>query len=918
MKNYRDRLRPLLLTLGAAAWSLPVAAQQETDEDRPGLDAPALPQLDPAEARGSEAIEEVVVLGRFGSASQQLMDERLNEDSVIDVLGADTISRLGDSTVAAALRRVPGLSLVNDKFVYIRGLGERYSTTTLNGAWIPSPDLTRNVIPLDIFPTSAVESLKVQKTWSPELTANFGGGSVDIRTKGAPDAFNLSFEVGSGFNSEVSGDVLTYPGSSDDDFGTDDGARALSPELMSQVNRFQGNVDVQGILGQLRADDPTATLADAQLLNRQLATELNREIGLERRDPHPDIKLKGAIGTAFDAGDDWRFGVQAGAAYDTQWRETLGKSRNFNFPEERTDFENESTRSVNITGTLNLGASFTEDHRLETTTLYLRNTDDETAIRDFFNENREVSDGLGFRNYRFKFEQRDMVVNQVKGNHYLGDDTRDMLPMLDSLLGWLPEETSFSWFSSDATAKTDIPNEVNVSAQTVTDPQTGAVQSERVSLDSTAADYRFTELDDDVQNWGYMATLPFYTQNSLLELSAGYSHSRKARTYRQLQFSVGPLGVGNADTLVGELDDVFSDSVILDPANNFVFDVRGTNNQSYIAATMTDAVFGKVDWTLYDTWRFAVGTRWEDYRQVALDWNPLGYSETDPQVTTDPEVLERGTFMEDRIYPSAAVTYIGDLWAETFQLRFGFSETAIRPDLREITDASYIDPITDDLVDGNPGIVPSDVTSYDVRGEWFFSSGDNFTVTAYFKEIDNPIEFFESAASDTTTAREIVNAESAEVVGVEIEGLKELGFLGGFFDTMFLQGNLTVQDSELVAGPNADAPTNPVRELAGASEYVANFMLGYDSPNAQHTASLVYNVFGERLYVAGRNGAPDGFEQPFHSLDFTYSWYPSDTITIKAKAQNILGEQIEIEREGVTTFEEDPGSSYSLSFQWAL
>jgi outer membrane receptor protein involved in Fe transport len=121
----------------------------------------------------------------------------------------------------------------------------------------------------------------------------------------------------------------------------------------------------------------------------------------------------------------------------------------------------------------------------------------------------------------------------------------------------------------------------------------------------------------------------------------------------------------------------------------------------------------------------------------------------------------------------------------------------------------------------------------------------------------------------------------------------------------------------LVAGPRPDAPTNPVRPLSGASEYVANVMLGFDSRDSKHTASLIYNVFGERLYVAGRNGAPDGFEQPFHSLDLTYSWYPTDTMTIKLKAQNLLDETATIERQGVTVFEQDPGINYSLSFSWA-
>lgn len=234
-----------------------------------------------AETDDGEVVEEVVVLGRLISSSQELVNERINDSYVSDLLGADTISRLGDSTVGAALRRVPGLSLVSDKYVYIRGLGERYSATSLNGAQIPSPDLTRNVIPLDVFPTSIVESLRVQKAWSADLPANFGGGSVDIRTRGIPDSFVLNFELGSGANSLQSNDGITYAGGGDDSLGTDDGTRALSADLLNSVNEFQGNVGVQQILSFLRGQDPAATLADAQLVNRNLALQLNRNISIE-------------------------------------------------------------------------------------------------------------------------------------------------------------------------------------------------------------------------------------------------------------------------------------------------------------------------------------------------------------------------------------------------------------------------------------------------------------------------------------------------------------------------------------------------------------------------------------------------------------------------------------------------------------
>lgn len=908
MKRVRKELAsvPQLVVMASALTALHVGAIAQ--ERQPTGAAPE------AITTTSEEPSEIVVTGRSLSASEELIQERLEDSAVIDTVGAEAISRLGDSTVAATLRRVPGLSLVSDKFVYIRGLGERYSATSLNGSDIPSPDLTRNVIPLDIFPTSVVESVRVQKAWSPELPANFGGGSVNVRTRGIPERFELNFEVATGTNSETSGKVLTYAGGGDDEWGADDGTRALPREITAALNQYQGDISVQNILTFMRrAGNGSATLADAQQVNRSLALALKRDLAVQEESVSPDFGAKVSVGNKFLLGDDWELGFQVGGTYDNAWRESERLSRNFSFPDERTDTVNESTHSVNLSGTANLGIRYAFDHEITATSLFLRNTDDDTYVRDFFNENREISDGLGFRNYGMRFEERELITHQIQGSHYLGESTREKFPVVDTLLGWLPERTNVSWFYSDSKATTDIPNEVTITSTTTTDPATAEVLGEAVALQSSAADYRFTDLEDQVEDYGWSMTMPLEFGASKLELKGGTRHSQKARTYRQTQFSLGPQSVGDPSVLRGSLDDVFSDQNIMDPTNNFVFARQGTNNQSYIAATMTDSVFGIAEWTYDETWRVSAGARWEDYRQVAIDWNPHGYSQADPQVTTDPEALERGTFASDKWYPAASLTFMSDWLAETFQLRFAWSQTTIRPDLRELTDASYIDPITDILTRGNPGVVPADVDNYDIRAEWHFGGGDSFTVTLFDKEIENPIEFFESAASDTTIAREILNAESAYVRGIELEGLKRLGFLGGFWDTLFLQGNVTVQESELVAGPRADAPTNPVREMAGASEYVANVMLGFDSPGGKHSGSIIYNVFGERLYVAGRNGAPDGYEQPFHSVDLTWSWYPTDSLTIKAKAQNVLDEVVEIEREGVITFEEKPGTALSLS-----
>lgn len=902
VKTEKFQRAPLVLAMAAASslTQIPAWAQQVEQEN---------PTASP-----TQQIEEIMVQGRLKDSAEMLINERLENEAISDIMGAEMISRVGDSTVAAALRRVSGLSLVSDKFVYVRGLGERYSSTTLNGATVPSPDLTRNVVPLDIFPTSVVESLAVQKSYSADKAATFGGGNVDIRTRGIPDSLTYSLELGSGFNSETDGEVLSYKGGGDDAYGTDDGTRALPKELKSALARFKGNLSVQNIRNTLanegnEFDSVQEATAAATSLNRQLALGLNRDIDIKEESTDPDYDVKGSVGNRFNIGDTWELGFLAGTSYKSQWRDESVLKRSYGFPDERTDTTEKGKRSVDISGNLNLGLRFADEHSIATTSLYLRNTDDEAAIRDYFNENRQIPDGHGFRDYTLKFEERSLMVNQVTGSHAIGPETKALMPFL----GWVPEDLHMDWFYSDARAATDIPNEVTIFGVTETDRNTGKVLSSRVSVGGS---FRFTELDDQVINQGWSATMPFQFSNSTLELAGGFARAEKGRTYKETQLRLETFGVADVSALHGSLSEVLSDERLMDPANNYLLSLASADNQSYIAATLTDAAFAKFDWTLNDTWRISAGARWEDYNQVALDWNPYGYSIERPQLPMDPETLERATFSDDAVYPSLSLTYMSDFWAETFQLRFGASKTAVRPDLREITAAIYLDPITGEQVKGNPNARPSEITNLDARAEWFFDNRDSLTLSLFHKDIQDPIEFFELGSSDTNVAREIVNAESGKVYGLEVEGLKSLGFLGNVMDSFFVQGNLLWQDSELVAGSRPDTPTNAKRPMTGASEYVVNMLLGFDAPNGEHSATLSYNVFGERLYIAGRHGAPDGYEQPYHSLDLAYSWYPTSEITLKAKMQNLLNESVEIERAGVVVFEEKPGMAFSLSGQY--
>ena len=906
-----------LVGAGAHAQEARDAVADETQEES----APAVEMADP------NAIEEVVVLGRFKAAATDIVSERIESDVLIDMLDAEGISRVGDSDVAQALRRVPGLTVAQGKFVYVRGLGERYSSTLLNGAAVPSPDLTRNVLPVDIFPTEIIDALAVQKSFSPEMPAAFGGGNVDIRTKQVPEDRVFSMKLSAGWNTYGSDDGLSYHGGDDDRMGEDDGTRALSSQLREAIRTYRGSFSEVSIFNTLRRAGGSPTLADAQAINRQLATALNRDIDIGPEDLPPDVKGQVIGGYRWFLGEHWEFGLLALGSYANNWRNRNRINRDVANP--KTDFSRtqRTVESVNIAGTGNLGLRFTDDHEIGTMSMLLRDTEDDasfslTCRQGQFNDCADDNPTQG-RVADIRFEQRQLIVNQIRGQHTLGDDTFEVLPFLE----WLRfvRDTTVTWYYSEAKATTDIPNEVRVGMLDVLDAPYGDVVSTNVRSSGTAGDFRFSDLADDVETWGSDVTFPFRVGSWDIELSAGYDYARKARSYEQISLGIGSTAPGFNAISEGTPSEVFSDANLTNPENGFItlLGVGGFGLESYYAAQTTEATYGKFDILIDETWRISGGARWENFIQVSVPVDLLEFGGN--RIPFSAEEIANATINEDDVYPSLALTYIRPgFWSDEFQLRLGWGETVARPDLREVSQSTYIDPLTEARVRGNPYLVPSALTNFDVRGEWFWDNGDNFTISAFYKDVADPIETLQGAATEDNIVFNFVNADSVEIYGAEVEGLKSLGFLGGrvgdWIDQFYIAGNVTLSDSKLDirAGGLAGNITNTSRRMTQQSEWVVNVQLGFDSFDGQHGATLVYNSFGERIFFAGIESFDDAYEQPFHALDFVYSWFATEHLTLKVRIKNLLDQSVEIEQDGVMILEQDVGTTAVVDIKWEL
>ena len=847
-------------------------------------------------------LEEVVVVGRLKSSAQSLVQERVEQPFSADFLGFEMMSQAGDPNLAAALRRVPGLTVVDGKFVYVRGLGERYSSVTVNGASVPSPDLTRSVIPLDLFPTTIVDSIKIQKSPSPDQPAAFGGGAIDIRTKTIPDDFVAAVSVGTGIDSESNDRGLLFAGN----------GSSLSPEIHSAISQYRGDISVSNILSALKKQNGSANLAEAQTIHQGLMDSIDTNVGIDKKSLDPDMDAKISLGNSFYLGDDWKIGALANATYNKKYRNKNQRREGVGDPIGNVVDIKRTAEEESILGSINAGLTFKDIHLVNMGYYILKNDEAEASIGRGFDQNNEYPDQK--ISYSTRLEERELELLQFTGQHAVEET-----PWLDGFASRLNlDGLEFEWFYSDATASTNIPNESDFQASALLDSD-GSVLKSQILATTSSGKFSFLELEDSQTSWGGKFELPWYTDTTEFTASAGWWGSEKAREYLGYNVNLNSVGVqssfltGTPATVLAERNLQVGNGFDVSLGSNF-----GT--ESYLAAQKINALFGSTDFIFDSTWRVTVGVRYEEYQQVALPYDLLDFTGNSVRNIQDElsSQNQRLAIQTDDIYLSGALTYIGaDLFgAEEYQIRFSYGQTVVRADLREIADVVYLDPELDIRVRGNPGVETSDIDNFELRSEYFYDSGDNFTVSIFYKDIAAPIERIRAAGSDDDVVLSFVNAQSGEVYGVELEGLKDLG--RGFF----VQGNLTLSDSELdIDTVLATNLTHDNRRLTGHSQYVANVTLGLDSDNGQHSAYLNYNVFGERVYFAGSAGNDEAFEQPFHSLGLVYKYYPVDTVELTFKADNIFGENKVFEqrsRRGLTAtiIEQEVGTSINLSAKW--
>lgn len=786
----------------------------------------------------------VVVTARGDRQSENLaLIERKRAATVSDAISADQIARGAASDAGDAMKRVTGVSVVGSKYVVVRGLSERYSATQLNGVNLPSPEPEKKVVPFDIFPSSMISRLTTVKTFTPDNPGDFAGGLVKITTKDYPESFLLSVSAGTGFNSEVQGaDAPTYRGGASEFLGMDDGTRGLpkgippgrrvtSAEQADLLSRFDNNVYT-----------PTTT-----------SLPLNQSYNL-------------SIGNQYDAGFPLGFLISG----------TYSNSSNFRAQDEaypllsitngsrdlRYDYDTRySERSTLWGGLLSLTAQFAPEHKVSIKTIYNHNSDDETRITEgLYNQST-----TGYiRSTRLRFLERSLASAQIEGEHQFAG-------LMNSKVDWRAAVSQANRYEPDNRTTTYFRWDDGIY---------------RFANNFGSNNGRFfSDLNDRETNLGLDWTIPFGNWDGLSSrLKVGGLGRIRSREFSARRFV---FSTESSDPALLALvpEQLFTPENVR--AGSITFNDETQKTDSYNADEDIIAGYAMVDLPLTESLRFIGGARFEQWNVDLMPVNVITGLVEEP--------LRAKRELSD-LLPSVNLIY--SLGGE-MNIRGSFSQTLARPEFRELAPFRFDDYRQSTY--GNPALQRTQIMNYDLRWEWFPRPGEVIAVSGFYKDFTNPIEQFYLISSDI--AVEPANASNASSVGAEFEFRKALDLISPALEGFSFGSNLTVVQSEVnfTAGEfvkifdgvsindySTEVLTSSSRPLQGQSPFVVNLSLGYDNHEFGTSATLLYNVFGERLSAVGTYGIPDVYEQLRGSLDLTLVQRLPAGLQLRLTARNLL------------------------------
>jgi TonB-dependent receptor len=851
-----------------------------------------------------EVGEVVVEATALAGSDTALLRDRQKAAAVSDAISAETISRAGASDAAAAMEKVTGASVVGGKYVYVRGLGERYSSTQLNGVELPSSDPDKKAVQFDLFPSNLLDNIVTIKTFTPDKPGNFSGGLVDIGTKSFPEQFSLQFSVSSAFNTqtEFGGTFLTYDGSNTDWLGIDDGTRDLPAVLQSPTldiptqqeasitARFEGNNEMALKLDRLsKAFNSTmAPTTGSAPINQSYALSLgNRQALFGNQLGYVLSATYSRNASSYEDGITNRYSFAGTGA--------TGLSPDVLFDDRRGTSEATLGGIANVTYRLGL------HNKIGVNTLYLRSGESSARLqvgqwpKEFGNGD---STSL-FINRTLQYTERELYSVQLRGEHVLA-------PLFGSTL---------EWTVATANTKQDEPD-VRFFASTQRQIGDNVVTTAN-STNFSNPQRLFRNLDEGTDNVAADLTIPFKQWSSLAaSLKLGGSFQQTERDFTERAFTIVPNQDFDGDDAsyfapenMGIVDvDTLSNGNLRYTFGNVVRNASKLRN-NYTGSRDIVAGYLMAEVPLTGSFKAIAGVR--------LETTQLEVVSQDPNQPL-------GDLDEMDWLPSLNLVYqVG----EKMNIRAAGTRTLARPTFREIAPFESFEFVLGNFFIGNPELERTLITNGDLRWEWFHRPGEILAVSLFYKRLENPIE--RTVIGGTNGQIKYQNVEEATVVGAEFEIRSGFDFLSSalrHFSTglnlSLVHSNINIPESELAIRRGINPDAEDTRELQGQSPYLLNADLSYENFEQGTTASLYFNVFGERLSQVSLGGTPDVFERPSPQLDLIFSQRFFSNVRVKFSAKNVLGqpyqEAYNFQGEDFIYQEYNPGRTFSLGVSYNL
>lgn len=813
------------------------------------------------EGAGPEAAlaETITVEAAAASASATaLLAERKASAEIIDNIGSEEISKNSGSDAADALRRVTGISLQDSKFAYVRGLGDRYGNTTLDGSRIPSTEFERKVVPLDLFDADLLDNITVRKSYSPDQPGDFAAGAIELVTRSFPARQVLSVGVSSGHNSETTGSPLLQDpaGLSSSGAGGQPLPAAFPDRAVVRQSRFLGIGFGSG---------------DLERMGEEIA---GRWSPTSRDDAPFGRGGKIAYGNTFGG-----FGVMLAGNWDNSY-ETRHEERTFysvgaddaitplHFYD--LDYGVEQVKSSWM-GNFTIRAG--DSGQIEVRSLQTALSSSEARFQGgFFSDiNNDIEDR------RLQYEDQEVFNLQIGGDHYLS--------------GVGSNGSTLTWRGSTSTAGTH--EDLRQTIYELFD------DGFRLTNNGQSGFLYYNDLEDEIEDvLGDWET--FWNNGDRFgSFKVGVRRWTNDRTFGGRRLRMFPRNTEGID-LTGTPEQIYAPENI----DFFGFQLTEVTNatDSYRADWMVDALYAQVDYGWKD-WRIVGGLRMEDSDQnvVTIDRTALGGAET---VTNKSNGDVAGS-----------LSVIRSLGASQ-NLRFSLSRTVNRPEFREVAPFRFKHIVGGFVVVGNPDVERALIDSFDARWEWFPSAGDVVAASVFYKDFTDPIESVViSAVEPTETFR---NAEGARNLGVELEFRRNLGFWGDGGEDWTAILNYTFIDSEIQIDARTAVLTNPVRPLAGQPENLVNLGLEWAPDRYDTTLRVLYGLVDEKIHLGGVEGLPDVIEEARSSLDLVWRQGIVGGLDLKLAVVNALNEERNWSQGGETFRLYDPGRAISVGFGYSF